>query len=308
MSTQLKVGTFTKSLLIQIAREAGRFDAAGLEVEEVSVSSSPAQFAALVAGQLDVAITSPDNVIAYRFLSVNPLKQKLDVKILGAIDRGLGLSLCLSPNFQNIDQVQELTFAVDVPQSGFAFVGYGLLENLGFHPGDYQIQVLGATPKRAIALIDGLCATTILNAGNEIRAIAQGCTELASVKQLGPYIGTVVAAIPKSSGEYSAGTIVFAAILRETAQDILDGKLRTEVVNAAERVLGLTPIQGLEHYEVLLNPETGLIPNGKLDRESIRTLITLRERFLPTNELDSIMDSLEYLVVFKDLLESETMK
>lgn len=38
-----------------------------------------------------------------------------------------------------------------------------------------------------------------------------------------------------------------------------------------------------------------------------RILIALRQRFLPTNELDSIMGSLEDLVVNKALLEGETI-
>jgi ABC-type nitrate/sulfonate/bicarbonate transport system substrate-binding protein len=298
---QLKVGTFTKSLLIHIAREAGRFAVAGLNIVEVSVPSSPAQFESMASGELDLAITNPDNVIAYRYLAANPLKRNLNVKILGALDRGLGVCLYLSPNYQSIDQIPNPTFAVDVPQSGFALVGYRLLENLGLSPDEYTIQILGSTPKRATALINGSCDVTILNAGNEMRAVANGCTKLASVTDLGPYIGTVIAAIASPTGLFKAGVLDFAAILGETIQDIKDGKFRPELVNAAMQLLGLTSSQAAQHYEVVMDPENGLIYAGKIDRSSMKTIIGLRQRYLPTNELNLVLDSLDDLVVHKNL-------
>lgn len=302
MSTSLKVGTFTKSILIQIGQETGRFAQTNLAVEEVSVPSSPSQFESLSTGGLDVAITSPDNVIAYRYLSANPLRRKLNVKILGALDRGLGLSLCLSPDYQDVGQIEDLAFAVDVPQSGFAFVGYGLMENQGLSPKDYTIQTMGSTPKRARALIAGECDATILNAGNEIYAVSKGCTKISSVTDLGPYLGTVVAAIPNASALCQPGVTEFAAVLFEIVQDIKDGKLRDEIVRMSAELLGVTSLQAEEHYEVLLNEENGLIRNSKIDRPSVETLIALRRRFLPTDELDSVLESLNDLVLHRDLL------
>ena len=306
MTMPLKVGTFTKSLLIHIGRESGRFIEAGLDVEEISVASSPAQFQSLAASELDIAITSPDNVLAYRFLTTNPLKRNFDVKILGAIDRGLGLSLCLSPYHQDIEQVQNPVFAVDVPQSGFAFVGYALLANSGLLPGHYKIESLGSTPKRAKALIAGECDATILNAGNEIYSASKNCTILSSVTDLGPYLGTVLAAIPDHSGEYRAGSTEFTAVLLEIVDDIKAGKLHSEVVTASSFLFGLTLSQGEEHYEVLRDNRNGLVSNGKVDRPSIETLIELRQRFLPTDELDSILSSLDELVLHESLLSDVT--
>ena len=68
---RLRIGTFTPSLLIDLARSTGRLDRADLEVTEIPVPSSPAQFRSLEAGEFDVVMTSPDNVLAYRYLRVN---------------------------------------------------------------------------------------------------------------------------------------------------------------------------------------------------------------------------------------------
>src|SRR3954447_18131599 len=97
---RLRIGTCTPSLLIDVARSTGRLDRAGLDVVETPVASSPAQFRSLEAGDFDVVMTSPDNVLAYRFLTANPLGRNLPVEILAGVDRGLGLSLCLPPSGQ----------------------------------------------------------------------------------------------------------------------------------------------------------------------------------------------------------------
>ena len=52
------------------------------------MASSPAQFRSLVDGELDVALTSPDNVLAYRFNPRNPLGGA-GRRIVAAIDRGM---------------------------------------------------------------------------------------------------------------------------------------------------------------------------------------------------------------------------
>ena len=77
--------------MLDLAASAGLLEAAGLEVVEHPVPSSPAQFRALASGELQVALTSPDNVLAYRFNPDNPLGGLLDARVVGAVDRALGL-------------------------------------------------------------------------------------------------------------------------------------------------------------------------------------------------------------------------
>jgi ABC-type nitrate/sulfonate/bicarbonate transport system substrate-binding protein len=83
---QLHVGTFTRSILIALATEDGSLTRARITLRESSVTSSPAQFESLESGEFDLVFTSPDNVLAYRFLTKNPLGRNLPVEILSAID------------------------------------------------------------------------------------------------------------------------------------------------------------------------------------------------------------------------------
>ena len=293
---QLHVGTFTRSVLIHLARDAGSFGRAGLDVRESPVSSSPAQFRSLDVGEFDLIFTSPDNVLAYRFLSQNPLGRNLPIEIVSAIDRGLGLSLCVAPSITAVGDVRGKTIGVDVPQSGFAFVAYALLENAGLRTDDYTVEALGSTPRRASALIEGSCAATVLNAGSELRAEGAGCTIISSVADIGPYLGTVIATIAVEDPAVDDTRKRFTDVLLETTREILAGQRETGVIEAAMSLLNLTETQAQVHYACLLAPASGLIPDGIVDRASITTLLELRRKYLPTPELDTIEGSLASVV------------
>lgn len=287
-AAQIQVGTFTRSLLIDLARSTGRLAAAGLEVTETSVVSSPAQFRSLADGEYDMVLTSPDNVIAYRFLSANPLGENLPVQILAGIDRALGLSLCVAPSVEDVAAVRGGVVGVDVPQSGFAFVAFALLERAGLAPGAYVLESLGSTPRRADALIAEDCLATVLNAGNELRARSRGCRVISPVADLGPYLGTVVAALETTDPVVTEVRLRFVDVLLTVSREILAGQWEPEVVESAMRLLDLGEDEARAHHACLLDPVTGLIPDGIVDAPSIGTLIGLRRSYRPTPELDAV--------------------
>ena len=284
---RLRIGTFTPSLLIDLARSTGRLDHADLEITEIPVPSSPAQFRSLEAGEFDVVMTSPDNVLAYRFLSANPLQRNLPVEILAGIDRGLGLSLWLTPSVTDVAEVRDRVVGVDVPGSGFAFVAFALLERAGLRHGDYTVESLGSTPRRAAALTEGACAATVLNAGNELRAKASGCHAVSTVADIGPYLGTVMAALRADDPAITGPRNRLAEAVIDTANDIVAGGLREEVLEAAGRLLRLADPEARSHLECLLDRTHGLITDGHIDEASINTLIELRRRHSPSPDLDA---------------------
>ncbi len=283
----IRVGTFTKSILIEVAKSMGYLADSGIKVDEISVPSSPAAFEMLERSEIDVLITSPDNVLAYRYLSENPLGRKLDAKILGAIDRGLGLSLCYAPDVD----LAPLTFGVDVPTSGFAFVGYELLSQQGIAYKSYSVKNLGSTPKRQVALVGGSIDSTILNAGNEIKAISQGARKIADVSAIGPYIGSVLTAV----SEPSHSMLALTEIINQVIKEILTGEHARLIIDIAKRNLELNSAQALDHYNTLIDPIHGLVQGGKIDLPSLKTLIDLRNKYLPTNELDGVMADISAL-------------
>lgn len=285
------MGSFTPSVLLDVAARTGALRAQGLQVTEEPVASSPAQFRSLTAGDLDVALTSPDNVLAYRFDPGNPLGELLDARIVAGIDRGMGLGLYARPGLTVAD-LRGATVGVDVPSSGFALALYALADGLGVDRSSYRLATLGSTPRRLEALLAGECDATMLNAGNELLAEEAGCVRLATAREhLTPYLGTVVAVVGDAHAEDA--TRLTEALL-STARGILAGTLADEAARSAAERLGLAGDLARRYVDRLRDPLTGLVPDGVADEAALGTLVRLRSTYLPTADgSDPLADALD---------------
>lgn len=268
----LVVGSFSPSVLLRVARRTGALADRGLEVREEPVPSSPAQFRALGDGALDVALTSPDNVVAYRFLDDNPLGGRRDVRIVAAVDRGLGLALYARPGMTSVQHLRGARVGVDVAASGFAFALLEVLARAGLSRADVELVELGSTPKRLQALMDDRCAATMLNAGSDLRADDAGLARLAEVTSVAsPYLGTVLAV----QGEPSPEVRRFAAALRAATAALLSGSARDVALEEAEAT-GLPAHLAVRYVDGLADPDQGLVPGGVVDLPSLDSVVALR--------------------------------
>lgn len=290
----LTVGTFTPSFLIELARRDGRFEQAGLNVVEEPVASSPQQFRSLADGDYDVVFTNPDNVIAYQFLHDNPLGERLALRVFAGIDRGLGLALYRGAHVA--EPVHAGRLGVDVASSGFAFIAYEVLARHGVALADVVIETLGATPRRADALIAGDCDYTILNAGNDLRAAAQGCVMISAVTDIGPYLGTVLCAMTSTDADTVAAQNRFREVLDDTIMSVLSGFRDADVLEVVQPLLGLDDESARRHLWSIKDLSTGLVPGIGVDRASMATIVALRQRHRPTPELDVVLESLATFV------------
>ena len=285
----IQLGTFSPSVLLEVATVTGALAAAGLTVVEHPATSSAQQFTDLFEGRLDAAFTNPDNVLAYRCVPDNPLGRTGDVRILGAVDRGLGLAL-----FTGVGRtVRGGTLGVDVPGSGFAFVGYELLARAGLaRDVDYRVEALGATPRRARALIDGAIDGTVLNAGNDLLAEHHGALRVAAVTEIGPYVGTVLAATGDSVVSNGDALSVLLDVAATTARALAGGRHVNVVTTAIERRLGLTGVTADRHRAILADPTQGLVADGILTREDLATVVDLRNRHARSRTTVTVDDAL----------------
>ncbi len=276
---EIVVGSFTPSVLLDVSRSTGRLTDQGLAVAEVAVASSPAQFRSLLADELAVALTSPDNVLSYRFNPHNPLGSVADVRIVAAIDRGMGLGLYATAG-TGPDDLRGARIGVDVATSGFALALYALADSLGVARDEYETVALGSTPRRLEALLAGECTATMLNAGNELLAEQRGCVRLAGASdRLAPYLGTVLSV----AGERHLDPAVrLSRALLETSAALVRGELTDVAVEAAARRLDLDDALAHRYVERLRDPVDGLVPDGAVDRGSLETLVRLRQAYLPT--------------------------
>ncbi|WP_165372651.1 ABC transporter substrate-binding protein [Nocardioides iriomotensis] len=287
------VGSFTPSVVLDLAASTGRLDAAGVVVEEVPVQSSPGQFRSLLDGEIQVALTSPDNVLAYRYNPANPLGELADVRMVAAVDRGMGLGLYGRPGL-TIDGLRGAKVGVDVPTSGFALALYALADSVGVGRDDYELVALGSTPQRLRALLAGECDATMLNAGNELAGEAAGCVRLVSATDVcTPYLGVVVAVAGDTHVDVARR---ISGALVDVAAEIVAGRLTDEAAESAARRLGLDDATALRYVDRLRDPAEGLVPDGVVDPAALRTLVDLRRRYLPVPAADGSGDLLDRAV------------
>jgi ABC-type nitrate/sulfonate/bicarbonate transport system substrate-binding protein len=280
-------------VLLRVSRRLGLFDQRGLDVLEKPVPSSPAQCRALLDGDLDVALTSPDNVIAYRFVPDNPLGETADVRIVAAIDRGLGLGVYGRPGLTSAADLKGANVGVDVPDSGFAFGLYALLKSLGLDRDDFRVVTLGSTPRRLEALLAGGCDATMLNAGNELRAEDAGSVRLAGLTEVcHPYLGTVLSTVGDRRRELVAA---LADALREATREISGGHVDHVVIEEASAALKLPEALARRYLERLKNPGEGLVVDGIVDLKAMETVVGLRRKYMP-----ALVDGVDVLTTALD--------
>jgi ABC-type nitrate/sulfonate/bicarbonate transport system substrate-binding protein len=273
----VRLGVFSLSAVSRIGRERGLFDHADVQVVESRVESSVQAFRDLEAGAVDVLLTSPDNVLAYRLNASNALGRKLDIQILRGVDRGLGLSLMARHPIVDAQQLRGSDLAVDAAATGFAFTLYALLHQLGMVAArDYRVVELGTTPMRREALLAGRCSATMLNAGSDVVAEQAGCSRLLRVSEaIGPYLGSVLVARQSWAVEHAdlVGRLLEAWTL--ATQQVLDDSEASSVRAMLATMLKCSPEVAERARQILIDPREGLLRAGSFD-DSLQTVVDLR--------------------------------
>jgi ABC-type nitrate/sulfonate/bicarbonate transport system substrate-binding protein len=278
---RLTLGLFSTSPVARTARAGGHFAAGGLEVAEEPVRSSAAQFLALLDGAYDLVLTSPDNVLAYRLDPGNPLGGTHDVRILAAVDRGLGLSLVGAPGVRTMADLRGRVLAVDIPGSGFAFTLYQMLAAAGLRRDvDYRVESAGTTPRRREALLAGRFAATMLGAGHDVAAVRAGCHRIARATDLiRPYLGTVLAGYGPWIETHGDVIDAFLKAWLAAAADVVAPARRAATLRTIGEHLHLTGADAEDFYEVLVSPDEGLAADGRVDPEALAAVARLRRDF-----------------------------
>ena len=281
-SNTIKIGQFSESAVLAVARAKKLDEKYGINWETQRVPSSPAQFESLSSGEIDIAITSPDNVLLYATTDKNPIGRQLQLRILRTIDRGMGLALYTSEDITEASQLRGTTLGVDVPNSGFAFLLFALAQKLGVAREDYELESIGATPKRLSAVETKTVSATILNAETAVQAEQLGLRKWASSIDVSDnYLGTVLTQIDASM---NPNTEKFLELWEEATSIILSSS-NSELVELLKT--DFPKLANPEYVSLLQSEDYGLLRDAKASEEQLSALVQIRSAFgayAPTKE------------------------
>jgi ABC-type nitrate/sulfonate/bicarbonate transport system substrate-binding protein len=267
----IRIGQFSESPVLAVARALDLNTRFGIEWETQRVQSSPGQFESLRSNEIDIAITSPDNVLLYATTANNPLKEQLDVQFLRPIDRGLRLALYTSSDIGSVEDFAGSTLGVDVMSSGFAILMLQMLASLGVDHSTITFEAIGATPKRLGAIQDGTVQGTVLNAETAVAAERAGLRRWATSTDVSDdYLGTVLV---QMSGPVSEHTRAFLDMWEAATQAIL--------TSSAEDLVGLlesqAPALANDDYVAIINSaEYGCLAGEVVSAEQLTVLAEIR--------------------------------
>jgi len=220
---------------------------------------------------MDIAITSPDNVLLYATTAQNPLKEQLDVQFLRPIDRGMRLALYTSSDISSVEDLTGATLGVDVMSSGFAILLLQMLASLGVNHSTIKFEAVGATPKRLDAMKDGSIHGSVLNAEAGVAAEQAGFRRWATSTDVSDdYLGTVLV---QMAGSVSDHTRAFLDLWEAATQAIL--------TSSTEELVGLLESQApalanADYVAIIKSAEYGCLTGEVVSAEQLTVLAEIR--------------------------------
>jgi ABC-type nitrate/sulfonate/bicarbonate transport system substrate-binding protein len=172
-------------LPIFIAQRDKLFEKHGIVVEVKRTGSTEAATAALLAGQLDIAITPPEGAIA-NYVNGGPLR------VIGGNLNGLPLSLIANPRFKVIEDLRGAVLGTSSLTEGTAIYTMKILSSHGLrYPGDYNFSIVGVHTARWQALQNGTLDAALQLIPLNFVAVDAGYRSLAEAYQYIPEIAFI---------------------------------------------------------------------------------------------------------------------
>lgn len=281
-SQPIRVGQFSESPVLAVARAMELDIQFGVDWETQRVQSSPGQFESLRSGEMDLAITSPDNVLLYATTAQNPLKEQLELQLLRPIDRGMGLALYTSQEITSVDDFTGSTLGVDVMSSGFAILLLQMLSSLGVDHSSINFEAVGATPKRLGAITEGTVQGSVLNAESAVAAERAGLRRWATSTDVSSnYVGTVLVQMAGPIGEHTRAFLN----LWEAATEAILSLSSTELIDVLGREA--PALANPEYVALLQSADYGCIQGKTVNADQLRVLAQIRSKsgaYTPSEE------------------------
>lgn len=162
------------------AQYKGFFEKEGLEVRFDEATYAPEHNRGMAEGRWDFTLSSADTMIA-RVTSDGE-----DYVLFMQAEEGLTASLIGKPGVTSLEQLRGQLLAGDPGDSNLDLIRMKILRSHGIPENDYQIEIIGSSPKRLEAFLRGRVAAAMLTPPSTEKALAAGGVLLARAEDYVP--------------------------------------------------------------------------------------------------------------------------
>lgn len=283
------------ALPLWAAERQGFFRKHGIAVKVTYTPNSVYMMKHLIEGRYDVAVSAIDNLIAYQEgQGEAEVTVKPDLVAYMGFDQSFQ-SLMAAPEITSVAGLRGKSLAVDALTTGFAFILREMVSRAGMTDADVKYVRTGGGPTRMRELVAGKYAAGLLATPLDLIAEEHGMRRLGTARELlGRYQGRAAYSQRDWVRKNEATVIAFMRGYRESMQWLYDPNNR-EIAAAllVANDASMTPALARKALDVLLDEKDGFFRDVALDVEGVKTVLALRNKFLPPK--DPLTDPMKYL-------------
>jgi len=202
-------------LPIFLAQHFGLFARRGIAVTVKRTGTTDKATAALVSGELDIAITPPEGAIA-SYAEGGPLR------IVGGNLNSLPLTLIAHPRFKRPEDLRGASLGTSSLREGTALYTMEILSRHGLHyPGDYEFSLVGVHTARWAALQAGTLDAAVQLVPLNFVALDQGYSNLGEAYDYLPAIAFIAILVEENWAEANREVLVNVLAAIKEATDLM---------------------------------------------------------------------------------------
>jgi ABC-type nitrate/sulfonate/bicarbonate transport system substrate-binding protein len=247
-----------------IADEKGFFKKETLEVEFHIATLAPEHNDEMAAGRWNMTLSSADTMIA------RATKEGVDYVMFMQAEEGLGAYLIGQPGITSVEDLRGKLLAADPVDSNLDVIRMKIMREHGMMENDYTYEIIGNTPKRAEAFLEGRVAAAMLTPPSSDKIIASGGVLLADGDDYVPNWPLACGWSLRSWVEENSETVVrFIRAWSASCDWLLKPENKAETIDILMHQQGLTQ----EHAE---HAYVRVVPKGCINPDAIRQNMELR--------------------------------
>jgi ABC-type nitrate/sulfonate/bicarbonate transport system substrate-binding protein len=171
---KLNVTGYQRRPPLLVGEQNGFFAREGLQVNFHQTTYAPDHNRGMAEGRWDLTLSSADTMIA------RTTTDGVDYLLFMQAEEGLSAYLIGQPDIQSIEQLRGKLLAGDPGDSNLDLIRKKILRQHGMDDTEYQINIIGSSPKRLEAFLQGRVAAAMLTPPASDKALAAGGILLAN--------------------------------------------------------------------------------------------------------------------------------